>query len=87
MLEIKQKSKCTVDNEKPYKLKVGDTKVFFEYSNNNKTFKECMLNILNKKDKTGWHFFMSTLYFMLKGGRLINGGKKIKVLFWWEYHK
>lgn len=51
MLEIKQSSKCTI--EKPYKLKVGDTKVFFEYSNNNKTFKECMLNILNKKDKTG----------------------------------
>ena len=37
MLEIKQSSKCTIDNEKPYKLKVGDTKVFFEYSNNNKT--------------------------------------------------
>lgn len=53
MLEIKQSSKCTIDNEKTYKLKVGDTKVFFEYSNNNKTFKECMLNILNKKDKTG----------------------------------
>ena len=42
-----------LDNEKPYKLKVGDTKVFFEYSNNNKTFKECILNILNKKNKTG----------------------------------
>ena len=51
MLEIKQSSKSTIDNEKPYKLKVGDTKVFFEYSNNNKTFKECILNILKKKVK------------------------------------
>ena len=51
MLEIKQSSKCTVDDEKIYKLKVGDTKVMFEYSNNNKTFKECMLNILKQKLK------------------------------------
>ena len=51
MLEIKKSSKCTVDNEKTYKLKVGDTKVFFEYSDNNKTFKECMLNILKQKLK------------------------------------
>ena len=51
MLEIKQSSKSTIDNEKPYKLKVGDTKVFFEYSNNNKTFKECILNILKQKVK------------------------------------
>ena len=51
MLEIKKSSKCTVDNEKTYKLKVGDTKVFFEYSDNNKTFKECILNILKQKVK------------------------------------
>lgn len=53
ILEKKQGSKCIYDKEIPCQLKVGDAKVFFEYSNNNKTFKECMINILNKKNKTG----------------------------------
>lgn len=53
ILEIKQSFKYIADKEKPYQLKVKDTKVLFEYSNNNNTFKECMLNILNKKNKTG----------------------------------
>lgn len=52
-MEKKQGSKCIYDKEIPCQLKVGDAKVFFEYSNNNKTFKECMINILNKKNKTG----------------------------------
>ena len=52
-MEIKQCFKYTDYNEKTYKLKVDDTKVFFEYTENNKTFKECMLNILNKKKKMG----------------------------------
>ena len=53
ILEEKQSSKCIDDKEKTYQLKIGDTKVFFEYSNNNKTFKECISNILNKKNKMG----------------------------------
>ena len=52
-MEKKQSSKCIDDKENLYQLKVGNTKVFFEYSNNNKTFKECMINILNKKNKMG----------------------------------
>jgi len=31
-----------------YKLKIGDMKVEIEYSENNKTFNECILNILKK---------------------------------------
>ena len=53
ILEKKQSSKCIDDKEMPCQLKVGDTRVFFEYSNNSKTFKECMINILNKKNKIG----------------------------------
>ena len=52
-MEKKQSSKCIGNNENLYQLKVEDTKVFFEYSNNNKKFKECMINILNKKNKIG----------------------------------
>ena len=37
ILEKKQGSKCIYDKEIPCQLKVGDAKVFFEYSNNNKT--------------------------------------------------
>ena len=35
--------------ENPYKLKVGEMIVEVEYSENNKSFNECMLNILKKK--------------------------------------
>ena len=41
------------ETENPYILKIGDVIVKFEYSDVKKTFKECMLNILNKKNKTG----------------------------------
>lgn len=34
--------------KKLYKLKVGDMKVEIEYSEDNKTFNECILNILKK---------------------------------------
>ena len=42
------------NTENPYILKVGDMVVEIEYSYNKKTFNECMVNILNKKNKTGW---------------------------------
>ena len=35
--------------ENPYKLKVGEMIVEIEYSENNKSFNECMLNILKQK--------------------------------------
>ena len=53
ILEKKQGSKCIDDKKNLYQLKVGNTKLFFEYLNNNKTFKECMINILNKKNRMG----------------------------------
>ena len=41
------------ESENPYILKVGDMVVEIEYSYNKKSFNECMVNILNKKNKTG----------------------------------
>lgn len=38
-----------LNTENPYKIKVEDTIVEMEYSDNNKTFNECMLNILKEK--------------------------------------
>ena len=48
-MKTKQKSTNIVNKETPYQLKVGSLKVIFEYSNNTKTIKECMLNILKAK--------------------------------------
>lgn len=36
-------------NEEPYELKIGDMVVEMQYSENNKSFKECMRNILRLK--------------------------------------
>lgn len=36
-----------------YELKVGDVCVQIVYNENQKSFNECMLNILNQKVKTG----------------------------------
>lgn len=38
-----------LNSEKPYQIKVEGTIVEMEYSNNSKTFNECMLNILKQK--------------------------------------
>lgn len=40
-------------SENPYILKIDDMVVKIEYSDNKKTFNECMLNILNQKRKMG----------------------------------
>lgn len=53
ILEKKQSSKCVVNKENPYQLQVGDMHVEIKYSNCNKKLNECMLNILNKKNKMG----------------------------------
>ena len=42
-----------LDTENTYQIKVEDTLVEMEYSDNNKTFNECMLNILKGKYKKG----------------------------------
>lgn len=52
-MEKKQSSKCVVNKENPYQLQVGDMLVKIKYSNSNKQIDECMLNILNKKNKMG----------------------------------
>ena len=38
-----------LNKENPYQIKVEDTIVQMEYSNNNRTFNECMVNILKGK--------------------------------------
>ena len=40
--------------ESLYQLKVGNMYVNMLYSKNNKSFNECMLNILNQKIRKGW---------------------------------
>ncbi len=43
-----------LNTKEPYTIKMDDMNIEMTYSKNNKTFNECMLNILNKKNKTGW---------------------------------
>lgn len=59
----------------PYQIKVEDINVEMEYSDNNKTFNECMLNILKQKYKKGWHFLLDTLHYMWKEENLMAGRK------------
>ena len=53
ILEKKQSSKCIVSKENPYLLQVGNMLVEIKYSKCNKRLNECLLNILNKKNKIG----------------------------------
>lgn len=39
------------NTENPYILKIGNIVVEIKYSNNGKTFNECMVNILKQKRK------------------------------------
>ena len=39
--------------ENPYQIKIEEMNVTFEYSENGKTIKDCMINILNQKYKEG----------------------------------
>lgn len=43
--------KYLLNKENPYQIKVGNTMVEMEYSNNKKTFNECILNILKQKNR------------------------------------
>lgn len=50
MLEEPNKTvKYLLNTNNPYQIKVENTIVEFEYSDNNKTFHKCMLNILKQK--------------------------------------
>lgn len=47
------KSKHSENTRMPYQLKSGNLTVEIIYSKNNKTFNECILNILKQKNKMG----------------------------------
>lgn len=51
MKEQNEVIKYLLNTKNPYQIKVGNTLVEMKYSDNNKTFNECMLNILRKKNK------------------------------------
>lgn len=51
MKEQNEVIKYLLNAKNPYQIKVGNTLVEMKYSDNNKTFNECMLNILRKKNK------------------------------------
>ena len=51
ILEKKQSAKCIDNKENLYQLQVGDMFVEIKYSKCNKRLNECLLNILNKKNK------------------------------------
>ena len=57
----------------PRVLKVGDIIVEMKYSENDKTFNECMLNILKQKIKQKCKFFIC----YKKGESNLSGRKKI----------
>lgn len=42
-----------LNTKNPYQIKVGEMTVEMEYSDTNKTFDECMVNILKQKYKKG----------------------------------
>lgn len=46
---IKKKSKYLLNLNEPYKLKLDNMIVELEYADTQRTFKECMLNILKQK--------------------------------------
>ncbi|MCI8700267.1 MAG: hypothetical protein HFJ47_02870 [Clostridia bacterium] len=65
---MKEKSKIIeylLNKKNPYTIKTDNMDIEMIYSKSNKTFEECMLNILKRK----------------KGGKKDNGRKKIKVFF------
>ena len=50
----KKLSKFLLDRNNPYILKIDEMIVEVEYSNNNKTFKECIINILKNNNSNVW---------------------------------
>ncbi len=53
---MKEKSEIVnylLNTKEPYVLKIGNIKVEMEYCETDKSFKNCMLNILKQKSKKG----------------------------------
>lgn len=50
----------------PYILSFEGMVVEFEYANEKKTFNECMVNILKKKETMGWQSIKITLQLIWK---------------------
>lgn len=53
--------KYLLNTKNPYQIRIGDTIIEIEYCENDKTFKDCILNILKQKYKKGWLLLLSTL--------------------------
>ena len=45
--------KYLLNTKNPYQIRIGDTIIEIEYCENDKTFKDCILNILKQKYKKG----------------------------------
>ena len=50
-MEIQSKGLTKIENK--YQLKIGEICIEMSYSENNKSFNECILNILKQKVKIG----------------------------------
>lgn len=51
MKEQNKIAQYLLNTKNPYTLKMDNMNIEMTYSKNNKTFNECMLNILNKRTK------------------------------------
>lgn len=71
-----------LNTENPYTLKMDNMNIEMTYSENNKTFNECMLNILNKKNKNGLTNLNEHVILYTERRKRINGRKKIKIFFY-----
>ena len=49
MKQEKRLIEYILNTKNPYQLKVGDTLITMQYSENSKKFDQCILNILTKK--------------------------------------
>ena len=69
---MKEKSKVIdylINTKDPYAIKMDNINIKMTYSENNKSFNECMLNILKQKYKMGWQIQVSTLNYTERGGK------------------
>lgn len=51
MKENKKIIEYLLNTENPYKLQIDDTNIEIKYSENDKTFEECIINILKRRNK------------------------------------
>ena len=75
---MKEKSKVIdylINTKDPYAIKMDNMNIEMIYSKSNKTFEECMLNVLKQKYRKGWHLWLSTLQYRRKEENLMVGRK------------